>query len=432
MPSPTQPGNTKFTVLIRLPFPRGNFVDPPPVDWNAAKDQALWDILSRPSKGNDIDWKALAESFDVTLQFLLQQAAWLYDRQLSQVRAQMRKVPTAHSNAASPAPGSIYASTALGQPAKTGQSNNSPAPSRLASQPKDAPPVRAPIPRRNSSGNTVQQIKAQASHPETPTLETRELRWESHGRRPSTKRREQAPVSAAVQRSPTLEEEDLTSTSSESNSDDESDTAALRKGLGFKRFGRFSTHRPGLRDDDDDDDESPAFLPLSRGHESASHGASGHDLSKTLRMEQEGVSAPQRRATEPPHSLRKSITTESSESSVSSSVLVAHSHRQRANQINHPSPRRTTDVTHMSPRRSTNSGRDISDGTPSMGSSFSDLDGLSIYSGYITFADTVPPIGDTSVTQSMLEEALLSNMQHGGMASRMSTISQALRSRYLP
>jgi hypothetical protein len=38
---------------------------------------------------------------------------------------------------------------------------------------------------------------------------------------------------------------------------------------------------------------------------------------------------------------------------------------------------------------------------------------------------------DASVTQSALEEALLSNMQHGGMASRMSTISQALRSRYL-
>ncbi|KAL4991459.1 hypothetical protein BDW68DRAFT_174023 [Aspergillus falconensis] len=414
MPSPTQPGNSKFTVLIRLPFPRGNFVDPPPVDWNAAKDQALWDILSRPSKGNDIDWKALAESFDVTLQFLLQQAAWLYDRQLSQVRAQMRKVPTAHSNTASPAPGSIYASTALGQPANTGQSNNPQTPFRLASQPNDAPPVRAPIPRRTSSGNTVQQIKAQASHPGTPTLETKEPRWESHGRRPSTNRREQAPVSAAVQRSPTLDEEDLASVSSESNSDDESDTAAGRKRLGFKRFGRFSTHRPGLRDDDDDDDESPAFLPLSHGHESASHGASGHDLSTTLRMEQEGVSAAQRRVTEPPQSFRKSITTESSESSISSGVPNAHSHNQRGNQINYPSPRRAADVSHMSPRRSTTSGKDISDGTPSMGSSFSDLD------------------GDTSVTQSMLEEALLSNMQHGGMASRMSTISQALRSRYLP
>lgn len=417
MPSPTQPGSTKFTVLIRLPFPRGDFVDPPPVDWNAAKDQALWDILSRPSKGNDIDWKELAESFDVTLQFLLQQAAWLYDRQLSQVRAQMRKVGNTHSNTASPTPGSIYASTALGQPAKPSQGSNSRAPSRLASQPKENPPTRAPLPRRTSSGNTIQQIKGdrETSHPGTPTTESKEPRWESHGRRPSTSRREPAHVPASVPKSPTLEEEDFTSSSSESDSENENYTSAGRRGIGIKRFGHFSTHRPGLRDDDeDDDDESPAFLPISRGHGSISNRASGHDLSTTLRMEQEGISAQQGRRAEPPQTLGKSTTTESSGSSISSGVPVTHSHNQRRNQINHPSPRRTADLARMSPRRSTASGRDISDGTPSMGSSFSDLD------------------GDTSVTQSMLEEALMSNMQHGGMASRMSTISQALRSRYLP
>jgi len=40
-------------------------------------------------------------------------------------------------------------------------------------------------------------------------------------------------------------------------------------------------------------------------------------------------------------------------------------------------------------------------------------------------------LDDASVTQSALEEALASNMRAGGMASRMSSISQALRSRYL-
>ncbi|CEL07129.1 Putative Autophagy-related protein Atg29 (Eurofung) [Aspergillus calidoustus] len=433
MPSPTQVGNTKFTVLIRLPFPRGDFVDPPPVEWNAAKDQALWDILSRPSKGNDIDWKALygtssscpskiltpfsAESFDVTLQFLLQQAAWLYHRQLSQVRAQMLRVGTTHSSTASPVPGSIYASTALGQPTRAGQGSGIRAPVRLVSQSKDTPPLRAPMPRRTSSGTTVQQIKGPRvpSQPVTPTLETKEPRWESHhDRRPSTSRREQAPAAATLSKSPTLEEEDFISSSSESNSDPEIDASSRRKGFGFKRFGRFSTHRPGLREDDnDDDDESPAFLPLSRGLVSASRGASGHDLSATLRMEQEGIAASQRQVTEPAQGLRKSMTTESSGSSVSSGVPVSHSNTQLRRQMNHPSPRRTAELAHMSPRRSTTSGRDISDGTPSMGSSFSDLD-------------------DTSVTESMLQDALLNNMQHGGMASRMSTISQALRSRYLP
>lgn len=38
---------------------------------------------------------------------------------------------------------------------------------------------------------------------------------------------------------------------------------------------------------------------------------------------------------------------------------------------------------------------------------------------------------DASVTQSALEEALASKMNAGSMASRMSSISHALRSRYL-
>ena len=75
MTSLNQSGDTKFTVFIRLPFPRGDFVDPPPVsaasqlisisltrqvEWNAAKDQALWNILSRPSKGDDLDCNSVA------------------------------------------------------------------------------------------------------------------------------------------------------------------------------------------------------------------------------------------------------------------------------------------------------------------------------------------------------------------------------------
>ncbi|KAI9374083.1 hypothetical protein BJX61DRAFT_344831 [Aspergillus egyptiacus] len=414
MPPPTQPANTKFTVLVRLPFPRGDFVDPPPVEWDAAKDQALWDILSRPSsKTNDIDWKALAGSFDVTLQFLLQQAAWLYDRQLSQVRAQVRKVGNTHSNTVSPAPGSIYSSTALGQPAKNIQ-GSARMPSRLSSQPKETPQLRAPLPRRTSSGNTVQQIRGvrEGLHPENPTSEVKEQPLEGRARPLSVDKREQPPAAPAVEKSPTFEEEDLISSSSESNSDDESDSVMRRRGLGFKRFGRFSIHRPGLQEDDVDDDDSPAFLPFSRESARASHGTSGHDLSATLRMEQEETTAPQQRLPELPRVLRNSSTANSTASSVSSGAPVTISNT-RHMQISRPSPRRAADMAHMSPRRSTASGRDISDGTPSMGSSFSDLD-------------------DTSVTESMLQDALLSGMQHGGMASRMSTISQAFRSRYLP
>jgi hypothetical protein len=71
-----------------------------------------------------------------------------------------------------------------------------------------------------------------------------------------------------------------------------------------------------------------------------------------------------------------------------------------------------------------------------MGSSFSDLDGkyppLSLLlSRCVALGSRTNMRSDESVTQSALEEALASNMQQGGMASRMSTISQAIRSRYL-
>lgn len=65
-------GEPSYTVYIRLPFPRGDFVDPPPVSdpslcrhipspilidlhshqvkWDASKDESLWKILSGVSK----------------------------------------------------------------------------------------------------------------------------------------------------------------------------------------------------------------------------------------------------------------------------------------------------------------------------------------------------------------------------------------------
>ncbi|PWY92855.1 autophagy-related protein 29 [Aspergillus heteromorphus CBS 117.55] len=416
MTSLNQSGDTQFTVFIRLPFPRGDFVDPPPVEWNAAKDQALWDILSRPSKGDGLDWKALADHFEVTLQFLLQQAAWLYDRQLSQVRAQILKVGTTQSSSPSPAPGSVSNSTALGQLNKGSTTSVPRAPSRLAGQQKDTPPQRAPIPRRTSSATTVNQVKGtrESHRNDTPVAELREPRRESHDHRPSISKHEQVPAPLAS-KSPAIKEDDLISSSSESESSDD-DKVGSRRGLRFKPpFGKFSTHKPGLRDDlEDEDDESPAFLPEpSNDHH---HHTSKQDLSATLRTKSnaEDLAASRRRPHHP--ASRTSVTTESSASSTSSGVPVTHplSHRHRPlNQSGGPtSPRRPGDMAPFSPRRSLISGRETSDGTPSMGSSFSDLD-------------------DASVTQSALEEALMSNMQHGGMASRMSTFSQAIRSRYL-
>ncbi|KNG81964.1 autophagy-related protein 29 [Aspergillus nomiae NRRL 13137] len=414
MTSLNQSGDTNFTVSYASLFLGATlWILHLQAEWNAAKDQALWDLLSRPSKGDDIDWKALAERFDVTLQFLLQQAAWLYDRQLSQVRAQMRKVGTTQSSSPSPAPGSVSGSTALGgQSAKGGLGAAPRVPSRLSSQQKDTLPQRGPPPRRTSSATTVNQIKISKESPCTETpAEFRDPRWESVNRRSSASKRDQAPVPPApVHKSPTLQEEDLSS-SSPSSSSDEDDGLASRRGLRFRRFGKFSTHRPGLRDDDEEDeDDPPAFLPLSRAQPEAARDPSAQDLNETLRLQGEDQTGARRRTSEQSPVSRESITTESSTSSVSSGAPVAI--QRRVNSIPSPlSPRRTAELARASPRRMNNSGRDTSDGTPSMESSFSELD-------------------DTSVTESALQEALLSNMQHGGMASRMSTISQAIRSRY--
>lgn len=233
------------------------------------------------------------------------------------------------------------------------------------------------LPRRTSSSTTVNQVKTSRDPlpSESPATEAKEQKWASYGRRPSTGRREPAPA-PHLHKSPTLEEEDLTSSPSESESDLE-ETTVSRRGPRFRHFGKFSTHRQGLRDDDEDDDESPAFLPVSRGPEHAPRESAGPDLNATLRMESEDPSAPRRRVEQNPIP-RKSVTAESSTSSVSSgapATLPSAEARRRVPPGTF-SPRRAADLAHLSPRRSVAS-RDASD-TPSMGSSFSDLDGKTI------------------------------------------------------
>lgn len=191
---------------------------------------------------------------------------------------------------------------------------------------------------------------------------------EGFGRRPSTNIREQAPP-APARRSPTLEEEELSTSSSESESDEEEELDD-RRNPRFKRFGKFSMHRPGLRDDEeDDDDDSPAFLPYTRDVEHRPREHSGQDLNATLRLNTESPDVYRRPSAEQPQTPRNPMTAESSMSSASSGVPVSHppgDNSRQASQV--ASPRRGELA---SPQQS----REASDGTPSMGSSFSDLDG---------------------------------------------------------
>ncbi|CAK7273159.1 hypothetical protein SEPCBS119000_005502 [Sporothrix epigloea] len=107
-----------YTLFIRVPAPRNGFVDPPDVDWNKEKDDALWQVLSRASK-NDINWNELSENFAAPVDFLLIQATILTERHVSQVRAQTRKVATLGSGAGtggrdSPIPSPAFAGPGAG------------------------------------------------------------------------------------------------------------------------------------------------------------------------------------------------------------------------------------------------------------------------------------------------------------------------------
>jgi len=482
-----------FTVFIRLPFNRGDFVDPPPVAWSATKERALWDIISRQPKGNEIDWHALAEKFQVSQTFLLQQAAWLYERQLSQVRAQMRRVGNRQSATPSPAPGSVTASMVGGQAMKRGGSGGSRVPSRLSTQPLGSPVTgggdstpgtpaksKTSLPLRTASGAggavgpqvraapaTSRPLSRQSSKDTDVPANT------AHSRRGS--------VQHPLARSPgqtrnahpqsSGSEDEMTQSRIIARRPNPSSihrrALSLRKDLQPQRGGISASptdlNQPQhqFSDQDDDDDDSPSFLPFAtpnpnppdpKGRPSS---ASQQDPSATLRGgldHQQGQAQAQaqnlrpnihRRTTserissptiEPPTPVqgRRTQDLASSASSLSSPT--------RTNQPEYPSakapqqpftvPRLSTPNSNQTPHPLTPSHRVLlqssprrlpgpgSDTSPSMGSSFSDLD-------------------DASVTQSALEEALLSGMGNttitmpgGGVAGRVSGISQALRSRY--
>ena len=234
----------------------------------------------------------------------------------------------------------------------------------------------APSDRRRSSTSTATVNQARhsrdSSRNEVPT-EGREQRWENFVRRPSVTRREQPPTTS-FPRSPTLAEEDLSSSSTESDSEAESTRRVPR----FRKFGKFSTQRIGMQDDVDEDEEyTPSFLPLSRENDHTPRDRPGEELSATLRLDAERAAAARRRMAERA-GHRHPVATESSTSSMSSGApasLTNSDSRRLGQPATALSPHRAGEAPRQSPRKSNTSGQEASDGTPSMGSSFSDLDG---------------------------------------------------------
>lgn len=434
-----------FTVFIRLPFKRGNFVDPPPVAWSAAKERALWDVISKQSRGNEINWTDLAEKFEVTQAFLLQQAAWLYERQLSQVRAQMRKVGNRQSATPSPAPSSVAGSTVGGQAMRRGGSGGSVVPKRLSLHARDSPPVmsegstpstpaksRTSLPLRTTSGGIGAQLRSGLN---TSRPMSRQTSKESVP--PSQNQSRRGSVQHQASRSP-AQAKIPSPESSESEDDMTRSRMAARRpnpsSVSRRVTRQRRSHEPqdasGADDEDADDDDAPAFVPLSPDAQERASPIHQQDPSATLRGGFGGTHTNQqpithRRTTSERIApvmgqLQQQPTLQSSVSSASSGAQASTTiETQQSDAMPDQGALRTRRQGPLSPRQQAalaaaglsprNRGSDTS---PSMGSSFSDLD-------------------DTSVTQSALEEALLSNIaNNGGMGSRISNMSNALRSRY--
>ena len=163
--------------------------------------------------------------------------------------------------------------------------------------------------------------------------------------------------------------------SEDSSSSSSSDSENVGRSQAFRRMPRFSNRvgalRGGTTADGEDEDDEPAFLPFT----------ANQDPSATLRnlpgVEDQANAGPAK----PSHIPKGHQRAESSASSTSSAAATGAPNQRTPGAL---SPRHRAELAKLSPRLQ----RGGSDGAPSMGSSFSDLDGAlnssttSLRSGY--------------------------------------------------
>ncbi|TIA64551.1 hypothetical protein D6C77_01356 [Aureobasidium pullulans] len=368
-----------YTCFIRLPFARGDFVDPPQVDWNSTKDRALWKIISKASNSKELDCKSAR--FDVSLAFLLQQAAWLYERHFAQMKAQMKKLSP--SACPSPLPPDSTGNVAVNSNATAFQigSQGPRAPSALSARIRDSP-----TPTMGSGGSGLFRQPAVL-----PSLSTtnQPLKTEGLSRTPSTRTLTQSrtgpPASPAQpsnrafntafgnHRKPVSPQREISEPDSdplqESDSDSSSDgeSQSMARSQAFRRPANYNNkNKYGYDDDDEDEDgeSSGGFLPF------ATTATGSADPAATLK-------SPVKRAYE-----QRPIAPDSSASSASSAApprAATGTGKQRevnrgdyaqAPPASALSPRQREELSKLGPRVR----KEGSEGTPSMGSSFSDLD----------------------------------------------------------
>ncbi|KAI5867613.1 hypothetical protein GGS23DRAFT_186000 [Durotheca rogersii] len=404
-----------YTVFVRLPFPRDGFVDPPPANWDSAKDEALWSIISRLSK-TEIDWNDIADRFEVTVDFLLQQVAWLTERHASQVRAQMRRATTIAKGSAAPSPQPGPDGPFSAEPIRRTASGD-----RLARVPSVLSIRKeTPAPRNDGSvpgtpsRSTPRPVVTRTSSSNTAVYTTRGLGLTNKAPIKSTTDAQRHPL-ASLPIAAATHDSDPDAASprdTEPLSASESSSSSPAQSRIIRRPPRFQGH-DAESSFADDEDTAPAFPPYKPDADGSGSGGP-HDLSATVRVnpprdyakrQLKGSSARERER------AHQSQTSDSSSSSMTPAIKSISSDNSRPG--GPLSPRRATELTSRSPASKGKAHSRDSDGSHSLCSSFSDLD-------------------DASVTQSALEEALASKMQEGTVGSLRGTLSAAFRSRYLP
>ena len=263
---------------------------------------------------------------------------------------------------------------------------------------------------RNSSTSTVYQVQkaspilAQRTSSEALAPAIHSSRAREASRRLSDLTQKDKPFFNESPKSPSSKADNSSSSGSESEA-----APPLSRSRAYMRRPRHSNSKAPLgplSDADEDDANSPPFLPFSEPKPTLqSPVKTTNDPSATLRIAPLFPASSKLPTPAPP------ALTSSSSSAQSSQPPKKPTRPAYGNTTSPPHHHSNEPASALSPRQR-RVVKDGSEGTPSMGSSFSDLD-------------------DASVTQSALEEALAHEMNQGGVASRMSTISQALRSRYL-
>ncbi|KAK4555423.1 hypothetical protein LTR86_007720 [Recurvomyces mirabilis] len=434
-PSPRQPALTikkkvQYTCYIRLPFARGEFLDPPRVEWDAGKDRALWKVVSLASNSKDLDWEDIAARFEVDLPFLLQQAAWLYERHLEGMRKQMQKLGQSH--AVPPTPpmesSSISTTPAGGGVAMQRQS------SREAGAAARMPTVINTLKAQGAAGASGSgSLGSDGSSPGTPrsthpgisrtpstTTVTQSRILTGSNRQPQAFQRaprtssgsQRQPPKLVYAKAPTHGGESDEAVTSESDSEVEAASrtasqAFKRAPLGKKPVALRRVSSDGEREGEDDEDEDEGgYLPFAAASKATPRGNSTLPNQERQATGTTAASATRSAGTnprQPPDSPTTSSTTSSSAAAACAPASTTSSDSQTIPPTRPPgplSPRHRAQIANanFSPTSRSSGRREGSEGSPSMGSSFSDLD------------------GDASVTQSALEEALLSGVQKGNLS----------------